>query len=73
MEKKVLVLEFKDSENKTGSIRIDSPKEDLTDEDVAAAMEGFVDSEVFTNKGLLFAKAHGAKIVTTSIKELDIA
>jgi len=73
MEKKVLVLEFKDSENKTGSIRIDNPLEDLSEDDVAASMDAFVDSKVFTNKGLLFAKAHGAKIVTTSIKELDIA
>lgn len=73
MDKLVLELELKDSEDKSGIIRVDSPKEDLTDETVVEAMEALLETNVFTNKGKLFVKANGARIVTTSIKEFDIA
>ena len=55
---KTLVLEFWDEDNRTKSLVIKNPKEDLTKEDVEAAMRTIIDENVLlTNSGNFSVKA----------------
>ena len=72
MDKVVLELEFFDANEKTSTIRIDDPKDDLTGEVIAGAMDSIVAANVFTNKGIPYAKLSEARAVTRSVKTFEL-
>lgn len=71
--KKVLNLKFKDVKGKTSTLSLNEPKDDLTKEQVNAAMDLVLSNNIFATKnGDLNAKT-AAQIVTTEITEFEIA
>ncbi len=72
MNKTKLELEFKDEVGKKFVLSLDEPREDLTEIEVKDAMDNIVGQNVFfTNDGNIIAAA-GARIITTTIEELEI-
>ncbi|MGB3925019.1 MAG: DUF2922 domain-containing protein [Caldicoprobacterales bacterium] len=66
--RQVLVLEFLDSEAKKFNLRIADPRDDLTSEEVQAAMEEIINKNPFDRPSLI--KINGAYIVTTTEEQI---
>lgn len=73
MDKIILELEFLDTNEKKIVIRVDDPKPDLNDMAVAAAMENILVSGAFTNKGASLSQVNGARKVTTTVSDFNLA
>ena len=72
MIKKKLEMDFLDSLNKNHRISLNDPKADLTDIEVFAVMDILIGADVFQSRnGDLVGKV-GARIVTTSVDEMEI-
>lgn len=71
MEKSRLEMEFMDVGSKKFKIAIDEPKNGITPEEVKDAMEAIVASNIFTSTEGDLAGVAGAKIVTTTVNELE--
>ncbi|QQY79153.1 DUF2922 family protein [Keratinibaculum paraultunense] len=72
MNKTKLELEFKDEAGKKFILSLDEPRDDLTEIEVKAAMDNILaQNAFFTNGGNIVATA-GARVITTTIKELKI-
>lgn len=68
---KVLKLKFKTEEDKTRSISVKFPKENLDAETVRKAMEAVVASDAFEKDGVkLYTKTAGAYYYTTSQEDI---
>lgn len=67
---KKLQLEFKNELGKSARLTVDSPKDDLDEATVKAAMESIVAKNAFTSKGGSFLVVAGAKVVSTTTNEL---
>lgn len=67
--KKVLVMNFEDDQGKPFSLRVNDPKEGLTDEVVAKAMNDIIESDVFPKEGSL-TKVVAAELVSTTVESL---
>ena len=72
MEKTKLEMEFLDESEKKFTIRIDKPRIDLTDEEVATAMQDIITQNVFLSGALELKTANDARIVTTTVDTLVI-
>lgn len=72
MENTLLEMEFLDIAGKKFRIRLDSPREDLTPQDVRAVMDNIVDKNVFFSTSGDIASVSGANVVTTTVQELTI-
>ena len=72
MIKTRLEMEFKDIEGKKFSISLDDPREDLTEIEVKTAMDQVVDKNIFFTKEGDVVETVGARIVTTTVEELEI-
>lgn len=72
MNRTRLELEFKDELGKKFILSLDDPREDVTEVEIKAAMDDIVARNIFfTNGGDIVATA-GARIITTTIDELEI-
>lgn len=72
MDKVKLEMEFLDQGDKKFTLRMDNPRADLTDEEVAAAMQNILTQNIFLSGNLDLASANEARIVTTSVNTLAI-
>ena len=69
---KKLELIFKNEADKTVKITVDNVIDDLNPIDVKTAMESIIAKNVFISKGGGFTSISGAKVVDTTIQELDL-
>lgn len=73
MESKIkLLMTFKDSEGKRVSISVDSPREDLTGEEIHEVMNFIIEKDVFSPNGGKFESLLEAKVVETSTTVHDL-
>lgn len=70
---KVLELKFTLSNDKTIVLTIPNPKENITDEQVASAMQAIVTSNVFDRDGAYIIGIHSARIVDREVIEFNVA
>ncbi len=71
MEKSRLEMEFMDVGSKKFRISIDEPKDGVTSEEIKAAMEDIISNNIFASTEGDLAQVVGAKIVTTTVNELE--
>ena len=69
---KKLELIFKNASDKSVKITVDNAREDITSNEVKTAMESIVAKNVFTSNGGDLVGIQGARIVDTSIQELEL-
>lgn len=69
---KKLELVFKNASDKSVKITVDNAREDITSNEVKTAMESIVAKNVFTGNGGDLVGIQGARIVDTSIQELEL-
>lgn len=69
---KVLEMEFTTELGKNQKIRVYDAKEDLTDAEVATAMDNIIDKNIFVGTGGVLTGKISARIVTTTTQDLDL-
>ena len=69
---KRLVMTFKTTDDKSVSLTIDDPREDLTEEEIKDAMELVVAKNIFAPGGADIASAVSAKVVVTDTTPYDL-
>jgi hypothetical protein len=69
---KRLVMTFKAADDKSVSLTIDDPREDLTEEEIKDAMELVVSKNIFAPGGADIASAVSAKVVVTDTTPYDL-
>ncbi len=72
MIKSKLEMEFKDVEGKKFGISLEDPKEDLNEMEVKEAMNQVINKNIFATKAGDIVEAVGARLVTTTVEELEI-
>ena len=72
-----LTCKFKDTENKTRSIMINNPTEDLSDDKIKDFMNCVIDDEILIiddlDPDLKYASILGAELTTKTVEEIDLA
>lgn len=63
--KRKLVMSFKTSADKTASISLDSPKIDLTEEEIKTTMGLILDKNIFAVDGKDYISVVSAKVIET--------
>ncbi|HCJ57271.1 DUF2922 domain-containing protein [Lutispora sp.] len=69
---KKLEMTFKDAAGKTMRISVDNADDNLTPEAVKTAMEGIIAKDVFATEAGSLIAIQGARIVDTTIQEMDM-
>lgn len=69
---KKLEMVFKDAAGKTMKISVDNADDNLTPEAVKTAMEGIIAKDVFATEAGSLIAIQGARIVDTTIQEMDM-
>ncbi len=69
---KRLVMTFKTTDDKSVSLTIDDPREDLTEEEIKDAMELVASKNIFSPGGADIASAVSAKVVVTDTTPYDL-
>ena len=69
---KRLIMTFKTTDEKSVSLSIDDPREDLAEEEIKNAMNLVVSSDIFAPGCSDIAKAVSAKVVTTDTTAYDL-
>ena len=69
---KRLIMTFKTTDEKSVSLSIDDPREDLAEEEIKNAMNLVVSSDIFAPGGADIAKAVSAKVVVTDTTPYDL-
>ena len=72
MNKTKLEMEFLDTLDKKFILRVDNPREDLTDIQVSQAMEDIIRENIFLSGNLDLKAASTARLVTVSTNALEI-
>lgn len=72
MEKTKLEMEFLDEAEKKFTLRVDSPRIDLTEGEVSTAMNDIITNNVFVSGALDLKTANDARIITTTVDTLNI-
>jgi hypothetical protein len=72
VNKSKLEMEFKDAEGKKFSLSIDEPREDITEEEIRTAMDDIVAKNIFYTTGGDIVAPVGARVITTTVEELEI-
>ena len=70
--KKRLLMSFKTDEDRTVSISVDDPRENITEAEIIAAMNVILDNDVFVPNGESLVALVGAKVVETGTQEYDL-
>ena len=68
----VLQLTFKNALNQTLTISIDSPKPNLTEAEVNAAMQTVIDQGIFAKEGYVFNSKKSARIVERNVTPFEL-
>ena len=68
-----LEMTFKNSAGRSSKISVDAAKEDLTELQVNEAMDGILDSGIFTSTGGDLVEKTKAALVATDITEFNIS
>ena len=72
-----LTCKFKDTKNKTRSIMINNPTEDLSDDKIKDFMNCIIDDEILIiddlDPDLKYASILGAELTTKTVEEIDLA
>ena len=72
-----LTCKFKDTENKTRSIMINNPTEDLSDDKIKDFMNCVINDEILIlddlDPDLKYASILGASLTTKTVEEIDLA
>ena len=69
---KKLIMTFKTTDEKSVSLSIDDPREDITEDEIKAAMELVVSKNIFAPGGSDLAALVSAKIVQTDTTNYDL-
>lgn len=72
MIKTKLEMDFLDELNKNFRISLDDPREDLSDTEVSDVMSDIMIANVFESKNGDLIEVVGARVVTTTITEMEI-
>lgn len=73
METKVrLLMCFKDADGKSVNLTVDSPREDLTEEEIKECMDLIVEKDIFAPGGVSIVSASEARIVETNTTNHDL-
>ena len=72
MIKTKLEMEFKDIQGKKSGLSIEDPRKNLTEIEVKTAMEEIITRNIFATNAGDIVEAVGAKLVTTTVEELEI-
>lgn len=72
MEEKKIVMYFKKTDGKNMSITIEDPKDDVTEQQIKAAMDLVVSKDVFMKGNYGIESAVKAQIVTTNTTVYDL-
>lgn len=72
MNKLKLEMEFQDQGGKRFNLNLDDPREDLTGEEIRLAMDDVILKNVFFTKEGDLEVPVGARIITTSIENIEI-
>lgn len=72
MIKTKLEMDFLDELNKNFRISLDDPREDLSDTEVSDVMSDIMTANVFESKNGALVEVVGARVVTTTIIEMEI-
>ncbi|WP_438315649.1 DUF2922 domain-containing protein [Sporosarcina sp. FA9] len=67
---KTLQLNFNTASGKKVTLTVDEPRADLTSQNVVAAMQEIITSDVFEIDGVALTSVAGARIVERTITEL---
>ena len=71
-----LTCKFKDTKNKTRSIMINNPTEDLSDDKIKDFMNCVIDDEILIiddlDPDLKYASMLGAELTTKTVEEIDL-
>lgn len=70
--KKRLVMTFKNANGDKISISVDSPRADLTEEEIETAMSMIVSKNIFKTSGGNLVSLVNAKVVETATTEYDL-
>jgi hypothetical protein len=70
---RTLEMRFYTAENEKVMLSVPSAKEDLTDQQVATAMDNILSEGIFTSKSGDLVKKADAKIVTKTTKDITLA
>lgn len=70
--KKRLLMTFKTAGDKKVSIGVDSPKDDLDENDIKVAMETILSNNIFAPGGESLVSLIEAKVVVTDTTEFDL-
>lgn len=71
-ENKKLVMTFKNEVDKEVTISIDDPKDDITEQQIKAAMDLIVSKNIFKKGNYALTAVVDAKIVNTQTTEYDL-
>lgn len=71
-ENKKLVMTFKNEVDKEVTISIDDPKDDITEQQIKAAMDLIVEKGIFKKGNYALTAVVDAKIVNTQTTEYDL-
>ena len=67
-----LVMTFKSSDDKSVSISVDDPREDLSESEIKEAMDTILEKDIFSPNGGSLVSAVSAKVVQTDTTEYDL-
>lgn len=68
-----LIMNFKTLSGKKIAISVDSPRADITEEEIVGAMELILAKDIFVPNGERLASLVDAKVVQTDTTEYDLA
>lgn len=71
MDKTRLEMDFLDDLNKITRINLDDPRADLIPTEVQEAMDNIIAHNIFASKAGDFVAAGGARVITTSVNEME--
>ena len=71
MEKTKLEMDFLDGLNKKVRISVDEPLEELAQSEIESAMDSIISYNIFQSNGVDLVNKHSARIINTSINEME--
>ncbi len=72
MESKVLVMTFKNEDGKKVNLRLSNIREDITDEEIATAMDAILAANIIVTSGGDIVAKEAAEIVVTTTSSFNV-
>ena len=72
VENNKLVMTFKNRIGKNVTLSIDDPRDDLTEEQIKAAMELIIEKNIFKKNNHTFVEAVDAQIINSQTDDYDL-